>query len=316
MSDLKNFAVTYTIDYHHRVVVGVTASDEKSAIKVASDAFDEASIWDNTPDMPLLFDDYEEVDGETLQFSAEEVQDFPEPDSSVKYLNEKAFAFYCAQALLAGEITSAIEFARKALPKFVESTPEETTWSVKSDHDCDPFEVVAAGRENAFRDALYAIGWTVSPKQDDSNSDDPNKSDHSRDFSDPEESCDSSDILLDTPGFSASNQTQFLSSVEVLDLAQDYHLELSQLLDGDFFRKHMLGRTFRGKYTHEGSDGKIKKISAKDLLRAYPNSLGKIWRVDKKVSIKTVPRMFVVIRDAILRQVLNVSFFSPLTYML
>ena len=121
MSDLKKIAVTYTIDYHHRVVVGVTASDSDIAIEMATKAFDEASIWDNTADMPLLFDDYEEVDGETLQFSAEEVQDFPEPDSSVKDLKQKEFAYYACQALLAGEVDTARDFARKALPNVAES---------------------------------------------------------------------------------------------------------------------------------------------------------------------------------------------------
>lgn len=195
MSDLKKFAVTYTIDYHHRVVVGVTASDSDVAIKMATNAFDEASIWDNTPDMPLLFDDYEEVDGETLEFSAEEIQgEFPEPDSSVKDLNEKQFAFYACQALLAGEIESARRFARQALPALKDVSPDttyissellaqceicdslnvpsdkpltETTWIVKSDNGCDPFEVVAAGISDARRDALFAIGWTVSAKNQD-----------------------------------------------------------------------------------------------------------------------------------------------------
>jgi len=162
MSELKKFAVSYTIDYQHRVIVGVTASDQNAAIQMASNAFDEGVIWDDSSEMPLLFDDYEEVEGETLEFSAEEVQSFPEPDSAVKQLKDNQFAFYCAQALLSGETCSALEFARKALPNFVQ--PEETTWQVKSDNGCDPFEVTAANQEEALRDALYAIGWSVSPK--------------------------------------------------------------------------------------------------------------------------------------------------------
>jgi len=164
MSEMKKFAVSYTIDYQHRVVVGVTALDTESATEIASKAFDEGVIWDDTPDMPLLFDDYEEVEGETLQYSAEEVKDFPEPDSSVKQLKANQFAFYCAQALLSGETASALEFAQKALPKFVASQPEEMTWQVKSDNGCDPFEVTAVNLEEALRDALWAIGWSVSPK--------------------------------------------------------------------------------------------------------------------------------------------------------
>lgn len=164
MSEMKKFAVSYTIDYQHRVVVGVLALNTESAIEIASKAFDEDVIWDDTLEMPLLFDDYEEVEGETLQFSAEEIQDFPEPDSSVKQLKANQFAFYCAQALLAGETTTALEFAQKALPQFVASQPEEMTWQVKSDNGCDPFEVTALNREDALRDALFAIGWSVLPK--------------------------------------------------------------------------------------------------------------------------------------------------------
>lgn len=171
MSDSKKFAVTYTIDYQHRVVVGVTSSDQSTAIQIASNAFDEGVIWDDTPEMPLLFDDYEEVEGEILEFTAEEIQSFPEPDSSVKQLKANQFAFYCVQALLSGEMDSAFEFAKKALPQFAASQPEESIWSVKSDNGCDPFEVIAANREDALRDALYAIGWSVSPKKTPSPSD-------------------------------------------------------------------------------------------------------------------------------------------------
>ena len=164
MSEMKKFAVSYTIDYQHRVVVGVSALNTESAIEIASKAFDEGVIWDDTPDMPLLFDDYEEVEGETLQFSAEEIQTFPEPDASVKQIKANQFAFCCAQALLSGETASALEFAKKALPPFVASQPEESTWQVKSDNGCDPFEVTAVNREDVLCDALFALGWSVSPK--------------------------------------------------------------------------------------------------------------------------------------------------------
>lgn len=57
----KLFCVTYMIDYVHRVVVGVKAENKQAAIIKAQDAFDGAVIWDDTEEMPLLFDDYEEV---------------------------------------------------------------------------------------------------------------------------------------------------------------------------------------------------------------------------------------------------------------
>ena len=82
----KKFADTYEIDYTHRVMVGVTAQDAEAAKQLASDAFAEGTLWDDTEAMPLLFDDYEEVDGETLRFSAEEVSNFPAADASVQAL--------------------------------------------------------------------------------------------------------------------------------------------------------------------------------------------------------------------------------------
>ena len=52
-SEMKKFAVSYAIDYVHRVMVGVTAADSNSAIAIASQAFDEGLIWDDTSEIPL-----------------------------------------------------------------------------------------------------------------------------------------------------------------------------------------------------------------------------------------------------------------------
>lgn len=114
-NELKKFAVTYEIDYVHRVVVGVTAINAESAQQMAETAFNEATIWDSK-DMPLLFDDYEELGGETLLFSTEEVSEFPKPDSSVIAIKQKESAFHACRMLLDGETNSARNFAKKALP--------------------------------------------------------------------------------------------------------------------------------------------------------------------------------------------------------
>ena len=119
-ADKFKFAVTYTIGYTHRVVVGVTASDAEAAINLASDAFDAGSIWEDTEAMPLLFDDFEEVEGETLVYSAEQVSAFPEPDASVAAIKQKEFAFQACQALLAGKTEEARNFAMKAMPHVAE----------------------------------------------------------------------------------------------------------------------------------------------------------------------------------------------------
>jgi len=266
MTNLKKFAVTYEIDYTHRVVVGVAAPDAETAKQLASDAFDEGSIWDNTEEMLLLFDDYEEVDDETLLFSAEEVSEFPEPDSSVKAIKQKEFAFYACQSMLAGQLDSARDFAMKAMPNFSvalsseqdnDDRHKESTWKVISENGCDPFEVIAAGREDALRDALHAIGWTVSSKQEDVQA-----------------------IPLDD---------SLLPSTEVLGLAKDHDLKLSLSLAGGLRATHYLSSDHDGQYFHEGMDGVIHEIIPEDFLDTYPDSLGKIWHVDEKIS--TIPML-------------------------
>jgi hypothetical protein len=176
MTDLKKFAVTYEIGYTHRVVVGVIAPDAEAAKQLASDAFDEGSIWDDTEKMPLLFDDFEESAVETLLYSTQEVSGFPEPDASVKAIKQKESAFKACQASLVGELDTARDFAGKALPHVVAELSSRqddaqaalsTAFIVESENGCDPFEVLAVGREDALRDALQALGWSVLPKQND-----------------------------------------------------------------------------------------------------------------------------------------------------
>ena len=112
----KKYAVTYQIEYIHRVIVGIAAPDGEAAKQLARNAFDAGIIWDDTENIPLLFDDYEEVDGETVCFTAEQVSAFPEPDASVKSIRQKEFAYCACQNLLSGNVDAARNFARKALP--------------------------------------------------------------------------------------------------------------------------------------------------------------------------------------------------------
>ena len=97
---LKKFVVSYEIDYVHRVSVGVEARSEASARKKAEKAFDEATIWDDTPKMPLLSDDFVEKDGETLFWEVEAVDQFPEADASVQQLKKEQAAFRTCRALV------------------------------------------------------------------------------------------------------------------------------------------------------------------------------------------------------------------------
>lgn len=100
---MKNFVVEYTLPYEHRVQVGIRAQDPETAVAEAERLFDEGSIWDDTPDVPLLFDDYEE-DGDAgvpLQFSVvAEVTEWPIADGSVQQIRRKDAAFNAARLLV------------------------------------------------------------------------------------------------------------------------------------------------------------------------------------------------------------------------
>ena len=78
------YIVQYRLDYEHRVQVGIEADSPEAAIDRAQAAFDNATLWEDTAQLPLLFDDYEERDGQPLIFEVvAEVETWPEPESSV-----------------------------------------------------------------------------------------------------------------------------------------------------------------------------------------------------------------------------------------
>ncbi|MDR8763310.1 hypothetical protein [Burkholderia multivorans] len=78
------YMVGYTLDYAHRVVVGVRAASADEACSLARAAFDAGTLWDDTPDVPLLYDDYEELDGQTLRFDATAVVAWPVEHASAR----------------------------------------------------------------------------------------------------------------------------------------------------------------------------------------------------------------------------------------
>lgn len=212
----KKFAVTYEIDYIHRVVVGVSATDLESAITKAKFAFDDASIWDNTSRMPLLFDDYEEVsETETLHFKGEEVSDFPEPDASVIAIKQRELAFYACQSLLMGETETALKFARQAVPFIAEAlAPGSVETNLKVNESVD-------------------------------------------------------DLMI---------------SSTVLALAKEFGLKLSFIFSPGLETSQSLALNLSNEefYSHQIAKGDITDISAQTFLRIYPDSLGKVWRVDRK----------------------------------
>lgn len=75
--------VSYTLPHEHQVTVGVHAASENEAIRLAEAALDGGTLWDNSPEMPLLYDDYEESCSGHLEFTAVAVNTWTEPDGFV-----------------------------------------------------------------------------------------------------------------------------------------------------------------------------------------------------------------------------------------
>lgn len=96
--------VEYTLDYVHRVQVAVPSVSDMDAVAIAEQAFNDATIWDDTPEMPLLYDDFEESQDNTLRFEVVDVvgcmDDLPPRDGSVAALRQRASARLACRLLL------------------------------------------------------------------------------------------------------------------------------------------------------------------------------------------------------------------------
>jgi hypothetical protein len=105
--------VEYALDYVHYVRVAVRSVSDRDAIALAEEAFDNATIWDDTPDMPLLYDDFEETEDNTLVFKVVEVvgdrEDLPPKDGSAMAHRRKESAMKACSLLI-----QAFEEAKKS----------------------------------------------------------------------------------------------------------------------------------------------------------------------------------------------------------
>lgn len=100
---MKLHIVEYELAYRHRVQVGIPSTSDEEAIAKAEAAFNDATLWDDTEDMPLLYDDYEEVDG-PLDFKVvATVEAWPAPDHSVLKLRRDAAAEKACRLLMSAE---------------------------------------------------------------------------------------------------------------------------------------------------------------------------------------------------------------------
>lgn len=98
------YIIQYALPYKHRVMVGIEAESPDAAIARAGELFDQGDIWQDSAEVPLLYDDFEEEGdaGIPLEFTAEgEVTgDWPEPDASVKAIRRRDAAFHAAHLLV------------------------------------------------------------------------------------------------------------------------------------------------------------------------------------------------------------------------
>ncbi|OQW65100.1 MAG: hypothetical protein BVN35_22315 [Proteobacteria bacterium ST_bin11] len=96
----RRFFVSYEIDYVHRVSVGVIAEHPEQARQLAEQAFNDATIWDDTPNMPLLSDEFHEVEGESLMWECVEVEHWPAADHSIQQLKQDHAAIQVCRGLV------------------------------------------------------------------------------------------------------------------------------------------------------------------------------------------------------------------------
>jgi len=101
------YVIQYTLPYDHRVMVGIEAETPEAATAKAEKLFDDGEIWQDSGEIPLLYDDYEENGdaGVPLQFTVEQTlgsdEPWPEADSSVKAVRSQALADRAARLLVA-----------------------------------------------------------------------------------------------------------------------------------------------------------------------------------------------------------------------
>ena len=97
---MHKYIVRYQLPYLHVCEVGIIAKTEEEALALAQEHFDNGSLWDNTPNQPHLYDEFEEGDS-SLEFTATPVESWPEVDESVKMLLKREAAFQAARLLVA-----------------------------------------------------------------------------------------------------------------------------------------------------------------------------------------------------------------------
>lgn len=97
--------VQYEIKHVHRVQVGIEAATPEEAAAKAEVMFDDLTLWDDTGEVPLLMDEFEEAedDGSALEFTVvqtlAEDDPYPAPDASVVAMRRNDAARLCAEII-------------------------------------------------------------------------------------------------------------------------------------------------------------------------------------------------------------------------
>ncbi|MDH5181010.1 MAG: hypothetical protein OEZ39_14170 [Gammaproteobacteria bacterium] len=97
------YIIQYTLPYEHHVQVGIESDTQELAIGKAEDLFNNGDIWDDTKEIPLLLDIYEETGNTNVKMmftiEGEITGDWPEPDTSVFEIRRQDAAFEAARLL-------------------------------------------------------------------------------------------------------------------------------------------------------------------------------------------------------------------------
>lgn len=98
------YIIQYTLPYEHKVMVGIEAESREAAVAKAGELFDQGDIWQDSAEVPLLYDDFEEQGdaGVPLEFTVEDevCGDWPEPEASVKEIRRRDAAFQAVRLLV------------------------------------------------------------------------------------------------------------------------------------------------------------------------------------------------------------------------
>lgn len=121
---MKNFLVSYTLGYEHRVSVGVEARSAGAAREKVQAALDNGTLWDD-PGIRLLQDEYEENDGNVLELQSVAVEKFPPPEASAVAFQEQGEALALARLIASLPLWGELE----------EGEPFEPSDGLQDSHD-------------------------------------------------------------------------------------------------------------------------------------------------------------------------------------